>query len=108
MATNIGQGFTGGEPFLRDDLSEIISLFKAAGVRHFQVNTNGMLTDEIVNFSKELLGKNISFKIVISIDGLEKTHNKIRNTQGAFQKAIQTIKRIKKYRSGCRNYNDHQ
>ena len=95
LATNIGQGFTGGEPFLRDDLSEIISLFKAAGVRHFQVNTNGMLTDEIVNFSKELLGKNISFKIVISIDGLEKTHNKIRNTQGAFQKAIQTIKELK-------------
>ena len=95
LAMDICQGFTGGEPFLRDDLPEIISLFRAAGIRRFQINTNGMLTDKIVDFGKELLKGNISFKIVISIDGLEKTHDKIRNTPGAFQKSIRTIKELK-------------
>ncbi|MEK7624466.1 MAG: glycosyltransferase [Patescibacteria group bacterium] len=95
FAGNICQDFTGGEPFLRDDLLEIISLFKTAGVRHFQINTNGMMTDKIVNLSQELLKQNVSFKIIISVDGLEKTHNKIRNTPKAFQKTVQTIKELK-------------
>lgn len=95
FARNICQGFTGGEPFLRNDLLDVIFLFKKAGVRHFQINTNGMLTDKIVFLGKELLKNGISHKIIISIDGLEKTHDKIRNTPGAFRKAAQTIKGLK-------------
>lgn len=95
FARNICQGFTGGEPFLRDDLSEIILVFRKVGVRHFQINTNGMLTDKIVDLCRKLLKQNASFQIIISIDGLEQTHDKIRNTPGAFQKAIQTIKKLK-------------
>ena len=92
LARSISQGFTGGEPFLRNDLLDITLLYNREGVNHFQINTNGILTDKIVNFSKELLKKNIPFKLAISIDGLEETHNKIRNMPGAFQKTTKTIK----------------
>jgi len=33
---------TGGEPTLRDDLTDIVKLFKEAGVKHVQVNTTGI------------------------------------------------------------------
>ncbi|MBN2198079.1 glycosyltransferase [Candidatus Wolfebacteria bacterium] len=95
LARGISQGFTGGEPFLRDDLLEIIMLFKKQGVKYFQINTNGVLTDKIVVFSREMLKRKISFKIIISIDGLEKTHDKIRNVTGAFKKSIKTIRKLK-------------
>ena len=95
LARNISQGFTGGEPFLRKDLLDIAMIYNKAGVKHFQINTNGILTDKIVDFSKELLRKNIAFKFAISIDGLEQTHNNIRNMPGAFQKTTQTIKILK-------------
>jgi GT2 family glycosyltransferase/MoaA/NifB/PqqE/SkfB family radical SAM enzyme len=100
LARNICQGFTGGEPFLRNDLLDIISSFRKEGIKYFQINTNGMLTEKIVNLSRELLRQNVLFKIFISIDGLGKTHDKIRNTPGAFQKAIQTIKELKTMGAG--------
>lgn len=95
LARNICQDFTGGEPFLRNDLLDVISLFKKEGVRHFQINTNGMLTDRIIDLSKNLLSQGVSFRIVISLDGLEKTHDKIRNIPGAFKKSLETIKQLK-------------
>lgn len=95
FARVISQGFTGGEPFLRDDLLEVISLFKNAGVNHFQINTNGLLTEKIVNFCDVLIKRQIYFLIVISLDGLEETHDKIRNTPGAFRKALHTIECLK-------------
>ncbi len=95
LARGIWQGFTGGEPFLRNDLLEVISLFRRAGVENFQFNTNGMLTSKIVNFSREMLKQDIPVKIIISIDGLEATHDKIRNTPGAFKNAIETVKKLK-------------
>ncbi|MGC8982528.1 MAG: tetraether lipid synthase Tes [Desulfurococcaceae archaeon] len=33
---------TGGEPLLRDDLIEIVKLLKEEGIRHIQLNTNGI------------------------------------------------------------------
>lgn len=95
FARNICQGFTGGEPFLRNDLLEVVSAFREVGVRYFQINTNGMLTDKIVDVCGELLRRNVSFQIAVSIDGPEQTHDKIRNTPGAFKNAIRTIKELK-------------
>ena len=33
---------TGGEPMLRDDLTDIINIMKEEGVDHIQLNTNGI------------------------------------------------------------------
>ena len=38
---------TGGEPTLRDDLVDIVKALKAEGVRHLQLNTNGIKFSEL-------------------------------------------------------------
>jgi len=100
LARGISQGFTGGEPFLRDDLPEIVAVFRKRGIRHFHINTNGILTEKILSFCIDLLRQKISFKIAVSLDGLEETHDKIRNMPGAFRKSIYTIKSLKSIGAG--------
>jgi MoaA/NifB/PqqE/SkfB family radical SAM enzyme len=57
---------TGGEPFLRKDLPEIIYAFESRGV-HVRMQTNGFATEEQIARSVEAGGKDIS----ISLDSLQ-------------------------------------
>jgi len=84
---------TGGEPFLRDDLLDVISVFKKKGVSEFNIVTNGILTEKIsrfVDFLSEI--KNIKFSILVSLDGPREIHDNIRKYEGAFDKALDTLK----------------
>ena len=56
---------TGGEPFTRQDLPEIIRAFESRGV-HVRMQTNGLATDERIHQSIEAGGCDIS----ISLDSL--------------------------------------
>lgn len=56
---------TGGEPFVRQDLHEIIYAFESRGV-HVRMQTNGHATDERIQQAIEYGGKDIS----ISLDSL--------------------------------------
>jgi sulfatase maturation enzyme AslB (radical SAM superfamily) len=89
---------TGGEPFLRKDIKEIISFIykKFKGKRAIMICTNGTLHKRIYNISKELLEKynNLQLNIEISIDGMKETHNTIRG-EGSFEKVIETFKLMK-------------
>lgn len=86
-------GLTGGEPFLREDIVEIIKSIKevlpqaATGPQ-----TNGFLPA----LFKKKLAQVVKFypqvSMAVSLDGLEKTHDKIREVEGAFKKAMMTIK----------------
>ncbi len=42
QAVTVNIQITGGEPLLRDDLVDIVKVLKAEGVRHVQLNTNGI------------------------------------------------------------------
>lgn len=90
---------TGGEPFLRKDLAQIASLFsKFSKVANIQIPTNGILTDEILKETEEILNKcrdDIRIIISVSIDNFEKKHDAIRQVNGCFQKAVDTIKKLK-------------
>ena len=92
---NISLGLTGGEPFLRDDLPEIVSIFRKEGIRSFQINTNGILTEKILGLAQRLLKEKTDFIIVVSLDGLEPTHDRIRNSPGSFQKTVNTLNGLK-------------
>lgn len=88
--------FCGGEPLLRKEI-----LYKMAKVvreysKKTSINlvTNGLLVTEDV--ARNL--KESGFKLIqISIDGLENSHNWIRNNEQAFDKAINAIKILKSY-----------
>jgi MoaA/NifB/PqqE/SkfB family radical SAM enzyme len=92
---------SGGEPFLRKDLAEIIILFhKNNGIRGVRIPTNGLPTSQIVNVVKTVLEQcpQMQLEIDISIDGFSKTHDQIRGVPGNFDKALQTMRELETLR----------
>ncbi len=80
---------TGGEPFLREDLPEIIEALDKISDR-IVISTNGYFTDRIINLCKRF--KNVGIRI--SIEGLEETNNKIRGLEDGFNRGYNTLKKL--------------
>lgn len=79
--------FTGGEPLMRKDWSLIANQIIKLGI-DVNLITNGLaLNHEMVSLIKRT---GIS-QVGISLDGLEKTHDKIRGYVGLFQKVVGAI-----------------
>jgi MoaA/NifB/PqqE/SkfB family radical SAM enzyme len=86
---------SGGEPFMRDDLPEIIAVMRGRLDRpRFVFSTNGVLTEKIVRQSAEM-AKGGPIAVRVSTDGVGETHDRIRNHKGAFQKVIATVHGLK-------------
>ena len=85
---------TGGEPFVRSDLVEIVNIIQQVVLPEMiHITSNGFLTEKIVNFIKRVDNpKNIHIKI--SIDAIGKKHDNIRGISGAYEKAIKTVKKL--------------
>ena len=80
---------TGGEPFIRTDLKDIVrELYKKSD--RIVISTNGFFTDRIVDLCKEF--PNIGIRI--SIEGLEQTNNEIRGLQNGYQRGYSTLKKL--------------
>jgi MoaA/NifB/PqqE/SkfB family radical SAM enzyme len=89
---------SGGEPFLRDDLVDIIKLFHINnGAKVINLPTNGLLTKKIDEGVGRLLTEcpELSIHLNFSVDGLGKTHDNIRGVPGNFGKTITTMELIK-------------
>ena len=99
---------TGGEPFLRDDLAEIALMFsRFASIVNLQIPTNGLLTEQIVQTSRKILSKcrqDIRFTVAVSLDDLGEKHDAIRRVPGVWDKAIETIKRLKELEKQFSNF----
>jgi radical SAM protein with 4Fe4S-binding SPASM domain len=78
---------TGGEPLLRMDLPEVLSLASQRGFKT-GIATNGFLIDRA---AAEWIRDTRVYSIQISLDGPEKTHNRIRGNEESFTRAIQAI-----------------
>jgi len=97
---------SGGEPFLRADLFEIILLFiKHNGTKVVSIPTNGILTKKIVQVTTKLAKTypQIIFSINPSIDALYKKNDELRGVAGSFDQAVKTIKELEKVRKNYRN-----
>ena len=80
---------TGGEPFIRTDLKDIVrELYKKSD--RIVISTNGFFTDRIVDLCKEFP----QIGIRISIEGLEQTNNEIRGLQNGYQRGYSTLKKL--------------
>lgn len=89
---------SGGEPFLRNDLPEIVEQFyRNNKVRSISIPTNGLLTKKIVSDITKIFERNRKLKLVIdfSIDGLNERHDSIRGVKGLFSKVIESVNEIK-------------
>lgn len=84
--------FSGGEIFLRDDITEITKIFYERNRPSIILfPTNGLLTDIINKKIEAILRHCIKSTIVVklSIEGTEQIHDSIRG-KGSFQKTLQT------------------
>lgn len=81
---------TGGEPFIRTDLPDIIRELYTKSDR-IVISTNGFFTDRIISLAKEFP----QIGIRISIEGLEKTNNEIRGLENGYQRGYQTLKKLR-------------
>jgi MoaA/NifB/PqqE/SkfB family radical SAM enzyme len=85
---------TGGEPFLRDDLDEVVNQVEAVNppeLVHF--TTNGLLTERIVK-AMDRIGPIEKVHIKVSIDSVGEAYDKIRGVKGAYEKAMKTVRSL--------------
>ncbi len=81
---------TGGEPFLRQDLTDILAVVKKRAKR-VVISTNGFLTRTIVDVMKQ----HRDVGVRISFDGIGETHDRIRGVTRAHQRALGTLRELK-------------
>ena len=77
---------TGGEPFLRKDLGEILDVLKPK-TKRVVISTNGFCTDRIL----KIACKHPWIGIRISIEGLPKANDELRGIKNGFDKGIRTL-----------------
>ncbi|MDI6784393.1 MAG: radical SAM protein, partial [bacterium] len=80
----------GGEPLVRKDIGEIINYIHQKGIEQ-SLCTNGVLLERKIN---EIKGK-VDI-VILSIDGAESAHDKIRG-QGNFKQVLHAIEVAKQY-----------
>lgn len=87
---------SGGEPFLRDDLDEIVRIVKQVSPKaQIIISSNGLGTNLIVEKMKKILEIDKKIGVRISLDGIGETHNQVRGVANIYNQALETIKKIK-------------
>lgn len=81
---------TGGEPFVREDLEEIVE----ECYRHTDrivISTSGWFSDRVIALAKKY--PNIGIRL--SIEGLQQKNDELRGREGGFQKGLDTLLTLK-------------
>ena len=92
---------TGGEPFLRHDLAEIVTTYyRNAGVRSFSLHSNGSFPERIATVVRTILPQAPAARLTVtlSIDALENEHDQLRGMPGLYRKLAQSIEQLKQIR----------
>lgn len=93
-------GINGGEPFLKNDLLEIVEIVSSLpNIKGISIITNGFLTEIILKklekIKKICNSKNIKVDVTISLDGYKEIHDRVRGVPNCFNNTIETIEKIK-------------
>lgn len=93
---------TGGEPFVRSDLLDIVGIAH----RHLRplgmhITTNGFLTDRIVELCNQR-PKSFPLQIMVSLDGMQIKHNHVRGSSIAWSSATKTLEILAQHREEWR------
>ncbi|MBI4759022.1 MAG: radical SAM protein [Chloroflexi bacterium] len=95
--------FSGGEPFLRHDLVEIVSAaYRLCQPRVITIPTNGILWKAIPERAEAILRACPRAQVIfnLSLDGVGQEHDAIRNVPGNYELALRTfdgLKRLRRY-----------
>ncbi|MBN2144925.1 MAG: radical SAM protein [Candidatus Aureabacteria bacterium] len=77
---------TGGEPFIRKDLGDIISIIRKK-TKRIVISTNGFFSERIIDLFKTYPDLGIR----ISIEGLSKSNDTIRGIKDGFDNGLRTL-----------------
>jgi len=77
---------TGGEPFLRDDIEEVVRICFTKSPR-VVISTSGWMEDRILTLAKKFP----KIGIRISIEGLSQKNDALRGQPGGFDKGLRTL-----------------
>ncbi|MDY0361377.1 MAG: radical SAM protein [Desulforegulaceae bacterium] len=77
---------TGGEPFLRNDLEDIIRVLSKK-TKRIVISTSGYHFDKIINLVPKY--KNVGVRV--SIEGLSMKNDELRGREGGFDRGLKTI-----------------
>jgi MoaA/NifB/PqqE/SkfB family radical SAM enzyme len=81
---------TGGEPFIREDLAEIVKeCYKHT--KRIVISTSGWIEDKVIELAKQFP----DIGIRISIEGLSCKNDELRGHQGGFDKGLRTLLTLK-------------
>jgi len=87
---------SGGEPFLRKDLPEIINIIENRCKKpRMVISTNGLLPRVIEKQIKEMLEFKKDIGVRVSIDGIEEVHDRVRGSKGAFVNGMESVRILK-------------
>ena len=90
-------GITGGEPFVRNDIVDIVKVFVENNkTKRVHIASNGFLVDKIENDVKEILKylEDSRLTIQFSLDGFEELHDQLRGIKGSFRNVCEIINRL--------------
>lgn len=77
---------TGGEPFIREDIEDIISILKSK-TRRLVISSNGFFTERIL----KLFEKHRDIGIRVSLEGLPKANDELRGIKDGFDRGLRTL-----------------
>jgi Fe-coproporphyrin III synthase len=86
---------SGGEPFMRKDLPEILEAFyKNNKIEWVNLPTNGMFEERTHQWLDRVLSRcqNLHIDLNISMDGFEQTHERIRGVPGCYRKTLDALR----------------
>lgn len=93
---------TGGEPFLRPDLPEIVKVAnRRCPKAKIVISSNGFASELIAAQMEKILAIKPDIGVAISLDGAGEAHDRIRGIDGGFDKVRVTLDKLK--RLGVKN-----
>ena len=88
----------GGEPLLREDLSDILRVVcGTTRVPFLTLGTNGSMPDRLQRVLGSVLGDfpRTTFIVNLSVDGVGDLHDRLRGVPGLFEKALESADRLR-------------
>ncbi len=82
---------TGGEPFIREDIEEIVKILRKK-TKRIVFSTSGWFSDRIIALAKKY--PDLGFRI--SIEGLSVKNDELRGREGGFDKGLRTLLELRR------------
>jgi MoaA/NifB/PqqE/SkfB family radical SAM enzyme len=92
---------SGGEPTLREDLVDVVSLFyRRNGVRSVNFPANGLLPRRLLQTLEATFAAcpELRVNLNVALDGIGSTHDAIRGVPGNFERALESLELLQELR----------